>query len=173
MVWISFRFDLISREATMPYADARGARLYYEEAGSGFPIVFVHEFAGDMRSWEPQVRYFARMYRCITYNARGYPPSDVPEDAALYGQDIATDDIATVMRAAGVAKAHIVGLSMGGFATAHFGIRYPESSTGVVRRPSTMTRFGSVPARTPRGNALGEPAAGCPCVRTSSWGRTG
>ena len=88
----------------MPYADAKGAKLYYEEVGTGFPVVFVHEFAGDLRSWEPQLRYFARFYRCIAYNARGFPPSDVPSDASLYSQDIATDDIAAVMRAAGIEK---------------------------------------------------------------------
>ena len=68
-------------------------KLYYEDSGSGIPIVFVHEFAGDYRSWEPQVRYFARGYRCITYNARGYPPSDVPADGERYSQDRARDDI--------------------------------------------------------------------------------
>ena len=116
----------------MPFAEAAGARLHYEETGAGFPIVFVHEFAGDMRSWEPQVRYFSRMYRCITYNARGYPPSDVPADVSQYSQDIATDDIAAVMRAIGIDKAHIVGLSMGAFATVHFGYRYPDLAQSLV-----------------------------------------
>lgn len=116
----------------MAYADAEGARLYYEETGSGFPIVFVHEFAGDIRSWEPQIRYFSRMYRCINYNARGYPPSDVPEETSLYSQDIATDDIAAVMRAAEIDKAHVVGLSMGGFAACHFGLRYPDLAASLV-----------------------------------------
>ena len=55
-------------------------RLYYEESGSGIPLIFVHEFAGDHRSWEPQMRHFSRWYHCISYGARGYPPSDVPED---------------------------------------------------------------------------------------------
>jgi pimeloyl-ACP methyl ester carboxylesterase len=63
-----------------------GVKLHYEEAGSGSPIVFVHEFAGDARSWEPQLRHFSRRYRCIAYNARGYPPSDVPEDVERYSQ---------------------------------------------------------------------------------------
>lgn len=116
----------------MPYAAAEGAKLYYEECGSGFPVVFVHEFAGDFRSWETQLRYFARMYRCIAYNARGYPPSDVPEDVAAYSQDIATDDVAAVMHAAGIDKAHIVGLSMGGFAALHFGLRYPDMAKSLV-----------------------------------------
>ena len=116
----------------MPFADADGARLYYEESGTGDPIVFVHEFAGDCRSWETQVRYFSRRYRCIAFNARGYPPSDVPQDQAFYSQDIAADDIAAVMRGAGVDKAHVVGMSMGGFAALHFGLRYADMARSIV-----------------------------------------
>ncbi|HEY5637553.1 MAG TPA: alpha/beta hydrolase [Burkholderiales bacterium] len=101
-----------------------GVNLYYEETGSGTPIVFVHEFAGDHRSWEPQVRHFSRRYRCITYSARGYTPSDVPEDVERYSQARARDDIRSVLDALGLQRAHIVGLSMGAFATLHFGISY-------------------------------------------------
>jgi len=102
-----------------------GVDLHYEEAGSGIPMVFVHEFAGDHRSWEPQMRFFARRYRCIAYAARGYPPSAVPEDPKAYSQDRATDDIAAVIRGLGLGQAHVVGLSMGAFATLHLGLRYP------------------------------------------------
>jgi pimeloyl-ACP methyl ester carboxylesterase len=109
-----------------------GIKLYYEETGSGIPIVFVHEFAGDHRSWEPQVRCFARRYRCITYNARGYPPSDVPSDGERYSQDRARDDIRAVLDALRLNKAHIVGLSMGGFATLHFGFTYPQRARSLV-----------------------------------------
>lgn len=108
----------------MPFVRSRSVELYYEEAGKGFPIVFVHEFAHDLRSWEPQLRYFSRRYRCIAYNARGYPPSDVPASPAQYSQAIAADDIAGVMRDLGIRKAHIVGCSMGGYATLHFGLRH-------------------------------------------------
>jgi pimeloyl-ACP methyl ester carboxylesterase len=86
--------------------------------------VFVHEFAHDFKSWEAQLRYFSRRYRCIAFNARGYPPSDVPATPAQYSQTIAADDIANVMRALGIGKAHIVGCSMGGYATLHFGLRH-------------------------------------------------
>jgi len=109
-----------------------GVRLYVEEAGSGAPIVFVHEFAGDHRSWELQVRYFSRRYRCITFAARGYPPSDVPDDVAAYSQARAATDIADVLAALGLAKAHIVGLSMGGFATVHFGLEHPARALSLV-----------------------------------------
>ena len=87
-----------------------GVRLYYEETGAGTPVLFVHEFAGDHRSWEPQLRHFSRRYRCIAYNARGYPPSDVPQDVERYSQARARDDIRCVLDALGIQRAHIVGL---------------------------------------------------------------
>ncbi len=116
----------------MPHVQAEGAKLYYEEAGSGDAIVFVHEFADDFRSWEPQVRYFSRRYRCVSFNARGYPPSDVPSDPTLYSQDMAADDIAAVMRGLDIGKAHVVGCSMGAFATLHFGMRYGDMARSLV-----------------------------------------
>jgi len=117
----------------MPLVNADdGVKLYFEETGSGTPIVFVHEFAGDHRSWEPQLRYFARRYRCIAFNARGYPPSDVPEDGEKYSQDKARDDIRAVLDGLSIGRAHVVGLSMGGFATLHFGLQYPERALSLV-----------------------------------------
>jgi pimeloyl-ACP methyl ester carboxylesterase len=107
-------------------------KLYYEESGSGIPVVFVHEFAGDYRSWESQLRRFARGYRCIAYNARGYPPSDVPADGERYSQDRARDDIRAVLDALKIDQAHIVGLSMGGFAALHFGFTYPQRARSLV-----------------------------------------
>jgi pimeloyl-ACP methyl ester carboxylesterase len=117
----------------MPFVNTDdGLKLYYEETGSGTPIIFVHEFAGDHRSWEPQLRYFARRYRCIAFNARGYPPSDVPQDGEKYSQDKARDDIRAVLDGLPIGKAHVVGLSMGGFATLHFGLQYPERALSLV-----------------------------------------
>ena len=109
-----------------------GTRLYYESTGSGYPLLFSHEFAGDYRSWEPQVRYFARRYRVIVYNARGYPPSDVPEDVKAYSQARAMHDIAQLLEALQVPQAHVVGLSMGGYATLHFGLNYPQMARSLV-----------------------------------------
>src|SRR5580704_1789962 len=106
-----------------------GIRLYYEETGSGAPIVFVHEFADDHRSYEGQLRYFGRRYRAIAYNARGYPPSDVPPEPERYSQARARDDIRAVL---GIPKAHVVGISMGGFATLHFGFAYPGRAMSLV-----------------------------------------
>lgn len=116
----------------MPYANANGVQLYYEEAGRGTPIVFVHEFADDLNSWEAQLRFFSRRYRCVAFNARGYAPSDVPKAVSKYSQAIATDDIAAVMRHLKIRKAHIIGCSMGGYATIHFGLRYARMALSLT-----------------------------------------
>lgn len=117
----------------MEFADATdGTRLYVEETGTGTPLVFVHEFAGDHRSWEPQVREFARRYRCITYNARGYPPSDVPDDVARYSQRQAVADAVSVLDHFGIDRAHFVGLSMGGFCVLHLGLTHPDRARSLV-----------------------------------------
>jgi pimeloyl-ACP methyl ester carboxylesterase len=133
----------------MPHATADdGVRLYYEETGSGTPVIFVHEYAGDYRSWEPQMRHFGQRYRAITYNARGYEPSDVPAEVSSYSQHRAADDIGAVLDHLGIAKAHVVGLSMGGFATLHFGFRHPTKALSLVvagcgygAEPGQLARF--------------------------------
>jgi pimeloyl-ACP methyl ester carboxylesterase len=109
-----------------------GTSLYYEEVGAGTPVVFVHEFAGDFRTWEPQLRYFTRSHRCVTYSQRGYPPSDVPSDPNRYGQDIARDDVIAVMDALKIEKAHVVGHSMGAYTALHVGMRYPQRCISIV-----------------------------------------
>jgi len=107
-------------------------KLYYETTGKGEPIIFVHEFAGDFRSWAPQVNYFSRYNQCITFCARGYYPSDVPENENKYSQERAWRDIISVMDNLEIEKAHIVGLSMGGFATLHLGINAPNRVLSLV-----------------------------------------
>ena len=127
----------------MPRASTRdGIQLYYEEAGSGPAVVFVHEYAADYRTWEPQMRHFARSHRCVTYSQRGYPPSDIPNDPDAYLQDKFRDDVVAVMDALKIDKAHIVGHSMGAATALHVGIRYPERCISVIaaglRRPAAI-----------------------------------
>lgn len=109
-----------------------GVELYYEESGRGFPLLFVHEFAGDHKSWAPQVRHFSTTYRCITYSARGYPPSGVPTDVSDYSQEKAVEDAITVLDAAGARTANVVGLSMGGFTALHLVLRHPDRLRAAV-----------------------------------------
>jgi pimeloyl-ACP methyl ester carboxylesterase len=110
----------------MPYAPSEGARIYFEETGAGTPVLFIHEFAGDWRSWHDQVRHFARGWRCVAWSCRGYPPSDCPEDERLYGQEFFNRDAIAVMDAARVDKAHVVGLSMGGYTALMLAAKHPE-----------------------------------------------
>ena len=117
----------------MPYAIARDqTKLHYEETGKGTPLIFVHEFSGDARSWEAQMRFFARRYRCIAFNARGYPPSDVPAARSKYSWRIAVDDVADVLRHLRIRKAHVVGCSMGAYTALQFGLRYPAMALSVT-----------------------------------------
>jgi pimeloyl-ACP methyl ester carboxylesterase len=116
----------------MPIARVNGVELAYAEAGEGFPLVWCHEFAGSMESWAAQVHYFSRYYRVITYNARGYPPSEVPEDPAAYSQDHAVEDLHGLLRHLGISQAYVGGLSMGGSTTLHFGIRHPEMAKALI-----------------------------------------
>jgi pimeloyl-ACP methyl ester carboxylesterase len=125
-------------------------KLYYEETGTGDPVLFLHEFGGHHLSWEPQVRYFSRRYRCISYAARGWPPSDVPDTADAYSQQRAADDAAAVLVGLGIAKAHLVGLSMGATAAIEFGIRHPDmalsltaaaAGSGASTDPAAKRRF--------------------------------
>ena len=109
----------------MPHVTVNGLKLYYEETGEGTALLFIHEFAGDHRSWEAQLRFFGRRYRAITMAARGYPPSDVPESPESYSQDIAVADVVGLIDGLSIDRAHICGLSMGGYATLHFGLTHP------------------------------------------------
>jgi len=114
------------------FVNADGVKLYVEETGSGDPIVFAHELHSDHREWEAQVRWFSRFYRCVTFNARGYPPSDVPADPSSYGFPVVVHDIAAVLRGLGISKAHVVGLSQGAYAALHFGLMYPQMARSLV-----------------------------------------
>jgi len=116
----------------MPKVLVNNVNLYYEEAGSGIPILFVHEFAGDWRSWEPQVRFFSSRYRAITFSARGYLPSDVPNSPEAYSQDLQVADVKGLLDALKIDKAHICGLSMGSYTTLLFGLKHPERARSLT-----------------------------------------
>lgn len=134
--------------STQTVTTADGVVLHSEAVGSGDPILFIHEFAGDHRTWEPQIRRFSRSHRCITYGARGYLPSEVPDDPGAYSQQHAVDDAVAVLDAYSVGQAHVVGISMGGFAGLHLAMQHPgrvrslvAAGTGYGARPTEVDRF--------------------------------
>jgi len=116
----------------MPTAKVNGVDIYYEETGEGFPLIFSHEFAGTYKSWEPQVRFFSRRYRVITYNQRGFPPSGVPERASAYSQDILVEDLYQLLRHLGIGQAYVGGCSMGGNVALNFGLVHPETARALI-----------------------------------------
>ena len=116
----------------MPTAPINGTTIAYAEAGEGYPLIWHHEFAGSMESWKAQAHFFSRRYRVITFNARGYPPSGVPEDAKAYSEDQAVEDMFGLLKHLGIDQAYIGGLSMGGTAALHFGRKHPEMSRALI-----------------------------------------
>ena len=117
----------------MPFAiTSDKVRLHYEEVGRGTPVLFVHEFAGDHGSWEPQLREFGKRYRCIAYAARGYTPSDVPADKNAYSYKHVMRDCVAVLDHLEIDQAHIVGLSMGGYATLQVALNHPGRVRSMV-----------------------------------------
>jgi pimeloyl-ACP methyl ester carboxylesterase len=116
----------------MPVAKVNGVELYYEETGEGVPLVWNHEFAGDYRSLEFQVQEFARRYRVITYNYRGWPPSSVPAESGAYTTDAMVEDLAGLLRQLRISRAHVAGLAMGGNIALSFAAKYPTSIASLI-----------------------------------------
>jgi len=117
----------------MPYATTPdNVKLYYEEARQGVPILFIHEFASDHRGWEPQMREFGKRYRCITYSARGYTPSDVPSDPNAYTYKHVMRDAVAVLDHLKIDSAHLIGLSMGGYTSLQVALNYPKRVRSMV-----------------------------------------
>jgi len=98
-------------------------KLYFEEVATDIRSSSSTN-SHDIRGWEAQIRYFP-VATLHAYNARGYTPSDVPEDARYIWLEFAVDDVATLMRGFAIERAHVVGLSMADMRL-QFGFRYPE-----------------------------------------------
>ncbi len=116
----------------MPVALVNGVNLYYEVTGKGFPLVWSHEFAGDFKSWDPQVKFFSRRYQVITYNARGYLPSEVPTESTAYSQEHAIEDLYQLLQHLDIQQAYVGGLSMGGNVALNFGITHPDMAKALI-----------------------------------------
>ena len=118
----------------MPTARVNGVDLFWEETGRGAPLVWVHEFGGDLRSWEPQVRYFSRRYRVVTYNHRGYPPSTVPKTARDYSQDLLVEDLRQLLSHLDLGPVHLGGCSMGANIARDFALAHGERTRSGLHR---------------------------------------
>ena len=116
----------------MQVAPVNGVTLCYEETGAGEPLVWAHEYGGDLRSWEPQVRHFCRRYRVITYNHRGYSPSTIPRSASGYSEDLLVEDLHQLLRHLALGPVHLGGCSMGANVARDFAITHPEMTRSLI-----------------------------------------
>ncbi|MBT3788214.1 MAG: alpha/beta fold hydrolase [Alphaproteobacteria bacterium] len=151
----------------MKFAANDGVNIYFEDTGetSGDAIIFAHEFAAEVETWYPQFEAFTSQYRCVAFNARGWPPSDVPDDPTAYSQDRQVSDIIDLMDHLGIAKAHIVGLSMGSTTTLLFGISHADRALSLT---IASTGYGAVGGD--RATFHSEIATAADKLETEGWG---
>lgn len=128
------------KESPMPtssgFAEVNGTRLYYETAGSGFPLVLIHGGLMDRRMWDGQIEPFGRDYRVIRYDVRGYDRSDKPR-----GRFSHIEDLYQLLKFLKVDKAHILGLSMGGQIAIDFALDHPGMTASLIPVASAMSGF--------------------------------
>jgi pimeloyl-ACP methyl ester carboxylesterase len=109
-----------------------GFEMAVEEHGSGYPLVFSHDYGSNHRTWDEQISRFAREYRCITYSSRGFPPSEIPEDVQSYSSDLVIDDLLALLDALDIERAHLVGVSAGSNIVLQAAMKCPERCSAVV-----------------------------------------
>jgi pimeloyl-ACP methyl ester carboxylesterase len=151
----------------MKFAASDDVEIYFEDTGNteGEAIIFAHEFAAEVETWYPQFEAFRNDYRCVAFNARGWPPSDVPEDPTAYSQDRQVADIVDLMDHLGLEKAHIVGLSMGSTTTLLFGIAHEDRARSLT---IASTGYGAVGGD--RAVFHAEIASAADRLETDGWG---
>lgn len=110
----------------MAYINRDGVKIYYEEHGSGPPILLSHGFSATTQMWEGQIARFKDRYRFIAWDMRGHGRSDSPEDQSLYTEAATIDDMVAVLKACGVSKAILAGFSIGGYWSLAFNLLHPE-----------------------------------------------
>jgi len=114
----------------MPHANVNGVDLYYEEHGTGTPLLLIMGFGGNATAWEPSVPFFSAQHRVITFDNRGAGRSGVPEPP--YTMTQFADDALGLLDALGVERAHVYGVSMGGMIAQHVYLRQPRRLMSLV-----------------------------------------
>jgi len=115
------------------YIPVPDGKLYYEVAGQGEPLVFVHGFTLDTRMWDDQWDVFAAKYRVVRYDVRGFGRSDLP--SAAYANYI---DLDAVVQHLGLERPHVIGLSMGGGIAADYAVNFPDGLRSLTLIDSTL-----------------------------------
>ncbi|MCI0575581.1 MAG: alpha/beta fold hydrolase, partial [Chloroflexi bacterium] len=112
----------------MDFAEVNGTRLYYEVAGAGPPLVLIHGYTLDTRMWDDQFEAFAQHYQVIRYDLRGFGRSAMPTGESYTHHE----DLKALLDHLGLARAHILGLSLGGGIAVNFALAYPEATQSLI-----------------------------------------
>lgn len=113
--------------------EVNGAQIAYDAAGGGHPLVLVHGGLGDRRMWDDQMDAFARRYRVIRFDLRGYGASPMPAGPVAFHQDLGG-----FLRALGISRAHLVGLSFGAGVVTDFVLTHPEMVSSFISVASVI-----------------------------------
>lgn len=111
------------------YVAVTDGRLYYEESGEGVPVVFIHGHSFDRRQWNEQVCALQGRYRVVRFDLRGYGRSSMPDEQQ---RALHAEDLLQLLDALGLAQAHLIGLSLGGFVVTDFIALYPQRALSAV-----------------------------------------
>ena len=124
-----------SKKKETGFAEVNGTKLYYEIAGSGDPIVLIHGWSFDTRCWNDQFAAFARDYRVLRYDLRGFGKSALPDTGQSYSH---TDDLIALLDFLGLEKVHVLGHSFGGRIAIDFALNYPERTITLLLADAAM-----------------------------------
>ncbi len=118
------------------FAEINQSRLYYEQAGTDYPLVLVHGFGLDGRMWDEQFAIFAQHFRVVRYDLRGFGQSSLPDQPYSH-----VDDLKSLLDYLSIEQAHLVGLSLGGAIAMEFAFRYPTAVSHLVLANSVLDGF--------------------------------
>ena len=120
------------------FAEVNDTRLYYEMVGRGHPLVLVHGWGFDTRMWDDQFEAFAKRFKVMRYDIRGFGKSAPPTIGKEYSH---TKDLKALLNQLGIDHAYLIGLSMGGYIALDFTIEYPEMTKALILVDSTIGGF--------------------------------
>ena len=113
------------------FADANGARLYYEVYGKGEPLLLIMGLGANHLGWAAQVPVYAHEFKVIVFDNRGTGQSDFPQGVDMTIPLLA-DDATALLDFLGIDSAHVYGISMGGMIAQEMALRHPEKVRSLI-----------------------------------------
>lgn len=151
----------------MPKMKVNDVRIYYEVRGEGFPLVMISGLGGNLDNWDPRlVEELSKQFKLIVFDNRGAGRTDASDKG--YTIKLLADDTAGLMKALGISRAHVLGLSMGGMVAQELVLNYPEKVSKLVL---CSTHNGGLNVVQPSQEIIKKLAAGVSIVSKNDWRR--